>query len=209
MRELTKWPRLLVVGQPVTRQQANEILVRTNYWYLSTNDHEWRREVYYLIDMPTDTYGRPSWQDVEAFHKSINVLDLEYLGNRQIASSWIGGPHGWCDWNGGIGCATWNIGKWPSHEQVESEWREIATAFPYLDLKAQLVPDEGEAALPAVEYVVERGKVTTYLQPNRFITSSQELPVGAMLSILGGVQRERGVTLERLREALDQVRNSK
>ena len=41
-RELTKWPRLPVVGKRITEEQANEILIRTNQWFFSTNDKEWQ-----------------------------------------------------------------------------------------------------------------------------------------------------------------------
>jgi hypothetical protein len=32
MRELSKWPRLLVTGEPVTVRQAEKIIVWTNEW---------------------------------------------------------------------------------------------------------------------------------------------------------------------------------
>lgn len=35
--DLTKWPRLLVTGQPVTEDQANDILIRTDDWYIVGN----------------------------------------------------------------------------------------------------------------------------------------------------------------------------
>lgn len=46
MPDLTKWPRLLVTGTPVTEEQANEILVRTaNLWLLPGNDRDWTATV--------------------------------------------------------------------------------------------------------------------------------------------------------------------
>jgi hypothetical protein len=43
MTDLTKWPRLIVVPTklwPLTGQQANEILLRTN-GYMMSNDWDW------------------------------------------------------------------------------------------------------------------------------------------------------------------------
>lgn len=148
----TKWPRLLVVGEPVTERQANEIIIRTTNWSgLFTNDKTWERGVSAVLTK----FGHPGlghhstgWSDaVVAWQERIGALDLFYLNNNRIMSAWYGGPHGWCDWNGDIGCTTWNIGKWPSNLEVSEDWRAIAAAFPYLELRAQCVDDEGSVTL--------------------------------------------------------------
>jgi hypothetical protein len=43
---LPKWPGLLVVGKPVTREQAMEIIIRTDSLWFSTNDYKFSKECY-------------------------------------------------------------------------------------------------------------------------------------------------------------------
>lgn len=204
-RDLTKWPRLLVVGDPVTEEQANEILVRTNQWWLSTNDHDWERMIYNLMNVQIDQHNHPKYQDIRAFEEQHRVLNLHYLDNARVVSSWIGGPKGWCDWDGTIGCGNYNIGKWPEVSEVLEDWQMIATAFPFLNLRAQLVPDEGEAQHAAVEFTVHAGEVTCTAEPGELITAPTELSARTVLSILLP-RRERGVPFARLKTALEQVR---
>lgn len=207
MTDLTKWPRLLVTGQPVTPTQANNIILRTHDWPLCANDRNWERQVYDAIhthgagpQLEGDmwNWGRHLHDQFRHWQRRIGVLDLHYLHNNQIASSWIGGPHGWCDWNGNIGCTTWNIGKWPTVEAVTEDWQTIASAFPYLDFRAQLVPEEGEAAAPAVEWKVAGGRVQVIDGPSELIVEPGEPSYFTVLTPGG----ERGVDLDRLREAL-------
>jgi hypothetical protein len=210
MTDLSKWPRLLVVGQPVDRTQANEILVRTNQWHLATNDREWQASVYQLAGLAVDHLGYPTARALASFEAEVGVLELHYLHNHQIASAWIGGPYGWCDWDGAIGCTTWNIGKWPSQGEVEDDLRQIAAAFPYLDLGVQLVPDEGQAPTPAVTYWLHGGTVDGDHSLRRFLASPTQLPDAHVLGrMLGGRARERGVDIGRLAEALKQVREAR
>jgi len=145
-----KWPRLIVVGTPVTPAQAEHILVRTNA-YLMCNDHAWEkaaRKIMGLVDMYDDFdesrreergYLLEIINAEQASKENLGILPLNYLYNTRIASSYIGGFHGWCNWDGAIGCADYNIGKWPNEEEITEEWAQIANAFPYLNLASQAV----------------------------------------------------------------------
>lgn len=211
----TKWPRLLVVGQPVTEEQADEILIRTQEWrMLFSNDRAWLRTV---ADVAAE-FGRPHeperrashddylaelsnhWSLMEAWHKRLGILNLAYLDNDQVMSAWIGGPHGWCDWSGAIGCSTYNIGKWPSTEEVTEDWTAIAAAFPYLDLTAQLLEEEGEGGLGG-QWRVAGGAVEYTEEPTAQVCPPAEIERFAPLFIAG----ERGVSVSRLRSALARV----
>jgi hypothetical protein len=214
MRDLTKWPRLLVAGEAVTREQANEILIRTDDWWLSTNDHAWEVAVYALAA----DYGRPRQPERNAesaacgdFSKALRdwearlgILNLHYLDNARIASSWIGGPHGWCDWDGRIGCSNYNIGKWPTVEEVTEDWQAMAAAFPYLSLHAQLITDEGEGEVAAT-WAVRDGKAALVEPVERIVDAKPDDVEGMVFGLMFNAGRERGVSLERLREALAQV----
>lgn len=210
MSDLTKWPRLLVVGESVTREQANEILIRTDDWWFGTNDHAWEQAIYSVAG----EYGHPGspysgqavghYAAARAWQERLGVLDLHYLENKRIASSWIGGPHGWCDWDGNIGCSNYNIGKWPSVEAVTEDWTAIAEAFPYLNLHAQLVTDEGEGEVAAT-WAVRDGKAALVEPAGQLAPVPADDVEGMVFGLLYSADRERGVSVERLREALAQV----
>jgi hypothetical protein len=216
VRDLTKWPRLIVVPdkpEPVTREQANEILLRTNGPYFAVNDGAWEKAIADVlgIEMTQRTagdfaYWDMSWKSASEWYASIGGLDLHYLHNSRIMSAWIGGPHGWLDWDGVIGCSTWNIGKWPEYEEVSEDWSAIAAAWPFLDLHAQLITDEGDGEV-AAQWRVADGTAALVEPIARF--EPQELGEGAILMRILGRGGERGVSLERLREAIDQLRGDK
>lgn len=210
---LGKWPRLLVAGEQITEQQANEVIVRTTgMYFLHCNDRWWNRQVAELVGLDLDPqHGMATFETVQAATERYRTLSLEYLVNSRIMSSYIGGPHGWCNWDGAIGCSNYNIGKWPSVEEVNREWRTIAATFPFLTLEAQLVTDEGEGVV-AVGWHVEAGKATlrprpaprNYLRP---IHDGDDM-AGMIGLLMGSPGRERGVSVERLEVALAQVRDS-
>ena len=213
LTELTKWPRLIVVGENVTREQANEILVRTNNWaWFTANDKEWEGMVRNLVGAPMDfmeakEQGVDFWAEQKSFIAKMRMLDLEYLNNSRVMSSWIGGPHGWCDWDGTIGTSEYNIGKWPSIDDVLEEWTTIANAFPYLKLTSQLVPDEGAAGMSVVRFEVENGGVTVTEVEEPVLRQAETLDIGRMLASIRSYGGERGVEFQRLHEAVRQVWN--
>lgn len=146
-----KWPRLVVQGAPVAPAQAEAILIRTNQ-YLHCNDLEWEaaaRKIMGIYDpfaerdesrLDERGYIRGQLDRERESREALGMLDLQYLDNTMIAGAWLGGgTHGWCHWNGRIGCANYNIGKWPSAEEVTADWKRIARAFPFLDLRCQVV----------------------------------------------------------------------
>ena len=217
MTDLTKWPRLIVVGEKVTGEQANEILVRTFHWhYFSTNDHEWERMVANLVGAPPDYHeatikngmSSEDWHALQdEFLATMHELDLAYLYNERIMSSWIGGPHGWCDWDGTIGTSEYNIGKWPSIQDVTEDWKEIAEAFPFLTLTSQLVPDEGDAEMSVVRFEIAEGTVSVIEKEEPLLRQPEELDLERMLNTVRHRNGERGVDFQRLAEAVRQVRN--
>jgi hypothetical protein len=97
--------------------------------------------------------------------KQLGILDLEYLQNYQIASSYLSGPHGWCSWTGVICCDGYGIGKWPTVEEVLVEWKLIANTWPFLNLKCQLLSNENNdsSSKPLIQYIVKNGEVSLSL----------------------------------------------
>lgn len=206
-----KWPRLLVEGDWVTEEQANEILIRTHPQYLFCNWREWEELACAIMRVPREG-ARPAgnlrtwWRERTYAWGRLRSLDLEYLTNNRVAAAYIGGPHGWCDWDGRIGCNSFNIGKWPGIGQVTSEWERIAAAFPFLRLRAQLVAEEGAGEL-AGTWDVECGRAVWRPEVRELCT-----PLAGPMSEEAIVFRflfqaiEQGVDPVRLVEAVRQVR---
>lgn len=209
-----KWPHLLVAGENITPEQADHLLIRTaDFHYLDCNDDEWNRTVGAIVfgdENLLQSYNIFRFHQARARAQELHVLPLEYLSNYRIASAWIGGSRGWCDWDGRIGCTNYNIGKWPTFEEVGAEWAAIAAAFPYLDLTAQLISDEGAGGLCA-QWRVKDGvavpeKIGKPVATHAQMTAEGKAAMDRFLDLLGGAEHtERGVTAERLQQAIDAV----
>ncbi|MBT2453309.1 hypothetical protein [Streptomyces sp. ISL-86] len=205
--DLTKWPRLLVTGAPVTEEQADDILIRTaNLYLLDGNDKAWTASVYHALGLEPGQYANATIDSIRAVTKELDVLPLTLLYTSRIASTWIGGPHGWCNWDGTIGSSNYNVGKWPDREAVLSDWDTIAVAFPYLELTAQLLADEGADAAPVLGQWRITGGRATEETPGQRITPPVELTEIDMFTRLFGTGGERGVTERRLTAAVERVR---
>ena len=209
MKDLGKWPRLLVFGERVTNEQAGDILVRTNSRYFCMNNKTWERQASQILGVPFQDHrggkeGLDWFKDNEAAWDGLGNIPLEYLCNHKIGYAGIGGPQGWCDWNGWTFTAIYNIGKWPSHDEVTQEWTAIAAAFPYLRLRAQLIADEGAGEL-AGTWDVADGKVTYRDDVTERVTEPRELSEARMLTTLV-LGMEQGVSAERLQAVADRIR---
>jgi hypothetical protein len=204
---LPKWPGMLVVGEKVTREQAEEIIVRTSDLYFWCNEHEFVAQLYEVlgISLQEGFNSFPEDEDLRRVQEELGVITtLHYLGTRRIVSAWIGGPHGWCDWEGNIGSRNYNLGKWPSPSSVFEDWEKIAAAFPFPSLRCQLLDKEiGEdpphAAL--VEYVVSEGRVEV-IEPGELLTTPEP---GDPLDWIRN-RDERGTTIENFRAVIGRLR---
>lgn len=212
---LPKWPALLVIGERVTRDQAAEIIVRTDSFYFGCNDREWERQLQEAAGIKRvqeeSGYERKDWNSVEEARKRFRALDLEYLHNSQIASAHIGGPHGWCGWTGGIYCDDHNIGKWPRTLDVYREWCEVAEAFPFLKLKCQLFSGESceQDTKPLIQYNIEGGKVEVVLPPENGVGEiNDNLDESTIIARLTNPFAERGCSIEQFKRALELARGN-
>lgn len=187
---LGKFPVVIAVGDPLTREQTNEVMLRTTRWYLSCNDQAWNEMVIHIlgladklnestVELPN---GEVIWdweyrnQLTDAFGDGISALKLYALDNPAIMSH--GREYGWLDWSGRIR-ARYNEGsKWTSIEEAEADWHDIAATFPFLRLRTQLaagnylniLPD-GSPGVPAgqvgAEWIIENGTATRVEHPGK------------------------------------------
>jgi hypothetical protein len=202
---LPKWPGMVVVGQPVTPDQAAEILIRTDRFDFHCNDRDWNGQLIKAVGLDfSQKFPHYDYNEMDDVRNFLRVLNLQYLHNDCIASSYAFGPHGWCDWRGQIGCNSYNIGKWPSVEEVQADWQLIAEAFPYLDLTCQLFSGEycEDGIRPLVAFRVKDGTVnfTDVDDKLGFATVTNDAIIKAF-SMPTSV-RERGCTIEQFKHGL-------
>jgi hypothetical protein len=232
---LGKLVAMVVDGDKVSKDQAKEIIIRTDSFNFNSDDAEFKKElicsVNEILNANMDLsikqnsnfkeeYGL-SLENRKKYNKAkekINLIeDIFYLQNDRITSLWMEGPHGWCDWEGNIFCNNYTIGKYPSFNyyknekyfyiEVEEEWKIIAKEFPFLNLKCQLYNGNvSEKGIYVVaQYDVKDGNVTMKTEDFDKIA----FPVNGVLKhLFSGMYNsniERGCTIEQFREALEYV----
>lgn len=164
---LPKWPQMLVSGRPVTIPQAKEIIFRTDGFltsfssYAGGNDHAFNAAYRQMAGME-GLDGPGGWALQEKVREHLGYIHTEYVYNAWASSSFIYGGAGWCHPDGTIKFRH-NVGKWPSVETIEDEWKLLAQAFPYLDLTVTLMSgeevEEEEGTIPLVNIRVFGGGV--------------------------------------------------
>lgn len=150
---LPKWPQMRVIGKKIEKEQAFEIIRRTDtfitggYKYAS-NDHRGDLRMANKLGMPIETedggggkdYGEYSLK-LSQWLKEWGAIYTEYVHNSWLSSAYIGGPHGWCSPEGYIYYGD-NVGKWPDVETILNEWKLLANEFGFFELDAVLYDGE-------------------------------------------------------------------
>ena len=200
--ELPKWPAMVVRGQPVSYEQAREIIRRTDSYFDGHvgNDRAWAAEVAQRLRFPGDEDRKKPYKEyrdaLQGWQDRWGFVRTEYVRNSWISCAVLGGPRGWCHPTGLISFDQ-NIGKYPEVREVLSDWRKIAEAFPFLDLTATVMDreqSEGEDAVPLVTIVVVCGEASlTDPMPAKPAPRNIKTEVMQMLQ---GVQAERGIPYE-------------
>lgn len=217
MAKLPKWPVLLVTGENITREQADLVVLRTSWLSgISSSHRKWNSEVKKVFAIRTkDTLWAADWREWKEVEARLGVLDIAYLNNDRIRSAHVSGPHGWCDWNGTIGCAGISLaGKWPEVGEIHQEWAMISHAFPFLKLTAQLARVEWDDSpdgwitghTPLVTWDVGRGTVEMRPEPGPLLVPVRTEPetpeeIDAQVRRLMSPPGDIGVRVRRLRDA--------
>lgn len=174
-RGLPKWSNMVVTGERITEDQALEIIRRTDSFidWPSGNNHQFikkAKEILNLKDSGEFQDHREYFEWKKKFNENWGYIGdkLEYIQNRWISNSWIGGAYGWCHPNGEIKHNA-NIGKYPSVEEVLNEWIIIAETFPFLNIGITLMngedcEDDTEAV---VSMLIKNGEVEL-IDPHKF-----------------------------------------
>lgn len=163
---LRKWPQMVVTGRPVTKEQALEIIRRTDTFFVheySGNDRDYEAAIIKRFEYPRFDYasGKSNYDAREAWMTTWQAVRTSYVHNSWVSCSFILGPHGWCHPDGQIGFID-NIGKYPSGEDVLEDWTAIATAFPFLHIDVTLMSEEEgvDGGQPVVGFRIRGTEVT-------------------------------------------------
>jgi hypothetical protein len=216
--ELPKWPRLMVRGRNVRPEQADVIILRTTHFGggITCNERKWNSTVRRIFGVTAEPYTARWMNQWERAAASIGALDLGYIHNDQIASCSTDGPDGWVSWGGQVLSRNMHLlSKWPSVGEVTDDWRNIAHAFPFLELTAQLVAEEWddtfervESYRPLVSWTVSNGAAELHNTPGDPLFQPPEETHTEQLERLfrKGFPSEQGVSERRLRATVRRCR---
>ena len=132
---LPKWTGMICIGDPVTSEQALEIIIRTdNYNFYN----EYYRDVQllnlikktYLRCLPIEDQISDQTLDIEKFNHMFGILPIHYLNNHMLYHST--GLHGWMKKDGTVKTSSYNIGKRPTRKHLIEEVEIILNAFPFI-----------------------------------------------------------------------------
>ena len=185
-------------GEPVTPEQADEIIRRTDSFFTwgCGNDKGRLAEIRRILRMPEEpTHGckpeefRSYWDASERFKEEWGLLRTEYIHNDYVASSYIGGANGFVQLDGVV-LHTKNVGKYPSGEGILRELETIATAFPFLKAEAVLMNNEHcvEGLEPVIGYRISGGAVSVF-DPDEGLWATVPPPQGEEPSVAQAMQR--------------------
>jgi hypothetical protein len=175
-RGLPKWPHLIIHGKPVTRDQAFEIIFRTDSFltdsheYAGGNNRAFNKIYQRDSGLSQISAAKAEYEDAWLFdmyanqhlREKINFVERRYIRNDWASTSYVGGPHGFCSPSGEIfhNC---NVGKWPSAADVFEDMKAIVKAWPFIEFKASLYSHEECEDVPdkkaVVSFVAENGVV--------------------------------------------------
>lgn len=169
-RGLPKWPQMLTTGEKITKDQAEDIILKTDGFmtdiseYGGGNNHrfnQWYRDIsgiQSIIDKKLDFSSQ--WDIILRLRDEVGYVETEYVSNTWASSSFIFGPHGWCHPDGTIKFID-NVGKYPSVSSVVYDWHKLATKFPYISVIATLMSGESceDDTSPVVSIIIHDGKI--------------------------------------------------
>lgn len=162
---LEKWCPYVIEGEKISKELAEEILIRTDDFYFGNN-----RELNALIRKFLGVKNCEEWfpyEEMQGVFERIKSLrnDIHYFSNQPFESTFWQGPYGWVDWQGNVGSCTHNAGKWPNAEEIYNEWKLIAETWPTLILTVRVYRSEfndgetHENQLPQIQLDVKDGVV--------------------------------------------------
>lgn len=174
MREIqSKWPLILITGQPLTHEQTIDVIMRTDDNITKLSNASWGNNRSFFeqrlsrfsqfFDSPDMAYFM-----IKLLRKRLGVIELEYLKNLLISSIDIEGASAWIYETGEIYYHN-PIGKYPTREELLADCKQIATAFPYIKMAVTVFDKESKPICPEdfdkeslMTFVIADGDVKVY-----------------------------------------------
>lgn len=145
---LPKWPQMLVWGDAIRPEQAQDIILRTDEFltnvspYSFGNNRDWclaTQATLGFSDYFSPEYDPHFQSELTArLRAAVGFLETEYLVNHWANSLHAHGVSGWSHPDGTVWFSG-NIGRYPTAEEVAEEWARTAAAFPFLSLTVTLM----------------------------------------------------------------------
>ena len=219
--DLPKWPQMIITGPKIDPDLAKEIIFRTDDYitsltpYTGGNDIEfnWLYHAECGIDLLDEKIGDvyPSrWEVINEARRRIGFIELRYVPSAFASTSFIYGPHGFVHPNGVIEYGK-NVGKYPEVSDILSDFRDLARAFPWLELWATAYDREWceEGGIPLVTFRVKSGRAR--IAPTRDLRDQNTRPGFEEVHPMSrhrGLLKERGLPEEWYHEFAGRVRNA-
>lgn len=216
--KLPKWPRLMVRGKNIRPEQADLVILRTTSFAggLTTGNRKAQGVLRRTFGTTATSSSDEFWDQWDKAATELGALDLQYVWNDHLASHHIDGAHGWVSWGGQVFSRGMGLmSKWPTVGEATGEWRQIAHAFPFLELKAQLVEEQWDenyerviAHRPLVTWSVGGGAVELHQDPGTPMFPPLEETATEQFDrrFVNGRPRETSVHKRRLRTAVERCR---
>lgn len=199
---LPKWPSCLFVGRKVVPPEWTErIAIQTSGFDFFSNDRATSAELNATIaDVTSRVWKTATNTDIAFNYDDGNKDDstrsrygvlrgVSYFSNNMLMSACVN-VDSWLSWRGKIE-ARYNVGKYPSAEELYQEWCVIAAAYPpdVLDLvcfvydreTCQLAPGDQ----PLIQFTIQGGKVeveTNYTRMDQDLLSRHAISTPAVSS---------------------------
>lgn len=165
---LPKWPQLIITGPDVDPEQAMDFILRTDGFltepceFSGGNEHDFNnsyRERAGLNRLNNSEDFHAKWELQRKLRERIGFVDLRYVPSRFASCAYVYGPHGVVSPTGKVSHHH-NVGKWPGVEDILSDFKALARAFPWLELWATVYDREWceEDGIPLVTFRVKSGR---------------------------------------------------
>lgn len=206
---LPKWPQCIISGKSVTKEQALEIIRRTDSFFSGCegNNHTFNDEARSICKIPNirdEKYGynfKAYFKDKDDFNKIWGLVETQYLLNHWISSSYIYGVNGFCHPDGTIEYHH-NIGKYPSVRDIYDDLKLLGQAFPFLDMHCTLMnAEECEYGEGLVTLHLKNGRIR-FMKPIIKI-SHEPADEDIMNNLL--MRKENSFDLEQLKKWANQI----
>src|SRR5690606_1615893 len=211
-------PILMVRGKNIRPEQADLVILRTTSFTggVSGGGRKVNSMMRRAFGVQSSLYDDNWYSEWDRAAAEVGALDVHYVHSDRIVSFSAGGPEGWVRWGGQVFCRNMHLlSKWPSVGEVTDDWRQIAHAFPFLELRAQPVADEWdrkyervESYRPLAAWDVGGGAAELKADPGEplFRPSGLTRAEEIARTYANGFPPEQGVSERRLRAAVRRCR---